>query len=289
MAHSKIAPGARRTPECPLHRTRSPLEFQLRASHLGPKESNMSVEAVEQLLPPPEIPPSAPHATSRRGLWFELGVVILLWVIPNLFTSFALTPQNSSPRPFAVQGTSILIRSLGAIGLILLIVWRSGEPWSAFGLHRFKVSPDIYAGICIYVLTLMMYRLAWSVLGAVLSRGALTHAAAFNTGLFAHPRGILDYGLLLLSSFANGWAEELVMRAYLIFRLSQLTRSPTVACMVSTALFAAYHSYQGPAGMIGAIIFGSCYCGSYLLARRVAPVAFAHGLQDVVGWMSVSN
>src|SRR5262249_56919425 len=58
---------------------------------------------------------------------------------------------------------------------------------------------------------------------------------------FAVPATAIDYLLMVPKHAANGFAEELVMRAYLITRLARLLRSDLQSVFLSAFLFASYH------------------------------------------------
>ena len=76
---------------------------------------------------------------------------------------------------------------------------------------------------------------------------------------------------------ANSFAEELVMRAYLIDRLYRLLGSKYLAVGLSAVMFGSYHLYQGfwpgfVAASLTGIILGYYFIGT----RRILPLVFAH-------------
>ena len=86
-----------------------------------------------------------------------------------------------------------------------------------------------------------------------------------------------------LLSFRNGPpVEELVMRAYLLTRFEQLFRSTAAAILLSAALFAAYHSYQGYVGLVTVALIGLIYGMCFARWRRIWPLILAHAFQDFV-------
>ena len=246
------------------------------------------MEEVPQLKVEPgvHVQPEASKPDSRL-LWIEISVVLLLIVLPNLFNSFAWSPPKGPAASFAFQAASRLLHSFGEIALILFIIWRSGEPWRSFGICGLKMAPDFWGGIVVFLLGKVAHRVLWSILYGVLSVSMIAWVTKRDPSAFSLPSGLLEYGLLVVMCLANGLAEELVMRAYLLRRLSQLTHSMAAACLISTTLFAAYHGYQGPTGVIGAFMLGLIYSGTFLAFRRLAPVALAHGLQDIIAWVSL--
>jgi membrane protease YdiL (CAAX protease family) len=86
--------------------------------------------------------------------------------------------------------------------------------------------------------------------------------------------------VLLLGSAANGFAEELVMRGYLFPRLERLLGSSFRSLIVTTLLFAAYHVYQGTAGVLSALSFGLVYGLAFWKLRRLWPLALGHAIAD---------
>jgi membrane protease YdiL (CAAX protease family) len=228
-----------------------------------------------------EVKPQIEAPVSRRSLGIETGVVLLLYVVPNLFASFTWGSVHWRPMPYAYEAGSELVRSVGAIALVLFIIWRSGEPWSAFGICRPRMRPDVFGGIGVFIVAFFAWRCTWAVLFGILGPGMARGLAQGDLSMFALPSSTLDYLLLGARELCNGFAEELIMRAYLLRRLGQLFGSTAAGCLLSTALFAAYHSYQGPAGVVGAFVLGLVCSGILLGSRRLAPVAIGHMLQNM--------
>src|SRR5207302_51457 len=101
-------------------------------------------------------------------------------------------------------------------------------------------------------------------------------------GIYPLPQTAIDYLWMAAKYAANGFAEELVTRAYLITRLERLLKSRLLAVALSALLFASYHVYYGFGGaLIYVMAFGVMYSGLYVLIRRVWPFALAHMLVDV--------
>jgi membrane protease YdiL (CAAX protease family) len=113
-------------------------------------------------------------------------------------------------------------------------------------------------------------------------RSILEHSASMYVAPRGGPEGPLEYLLLLVTVVVGAFAEELVMRGYLIARLERLLKSTIVAVLISTALFASYHLYQGAQGAIGAGATGLVYAAAFCLSRRLWPICFAHALHNFV-------
>jgi membrane protease YdiL (CAAX protease family) len=223
------------------------------------------------------------------NLWVEIGVVLLVCVVPFLFTSLAdlYLIDRRSRVSFLYHALSSLVRSAGSIGLVLYIIWRSGEPIERFGLRRFRFFPDVFGGICIWGVGWLSYRLLWFALPHMIGGAAYTYLLRHRYTLgYLLPSGALECALLAIVCLANGFAEELVMRAYLIPRFEELLGSTGLALLYSTALFAGYHTYQGTLGFINVAVLGFIQGASFCLLRRLAPVGLAHAIQDFYAIMA---
>ena len=86
----------------------------------------------------------------------------------------------------------------------------------------------------------------------------------------------------MVAEGANGFAEELVMRAYLLVRLERLLSSTWLAVVVTTTLFASYHIYQGTTVMIGTAAFGFVLALAFCWFRRLWPLCLAHAVWNIL-------
>ena len=123
----------------------------------------------------------------------------------------------------------------GALGVYLL--WRSGVGPTQIGLGRVRWRPDVLGGLGLAALIGLP--------------GLGLYVAARALGLSAHvePAELYDswwrIPVLLITAFANGWAEEVIVVAFLLTRLRQLRVNPVAALLASSLLRGAYHLYQG--------------------------------------------
>jgi membrane protease YdiL (CAAX protease family) len=98
---------------------------------------------------------------------------------------------------------------------------------------------------------------------------------------FPSPTSTKDYILMVIKYAGNGFAEELVVRAYLITRLQHLLRSRILAVIISAVMFASYHLYAGLADVSYFLMFGILFGICYLAVQRIWPVALGHMLWDI--------
>jgi len=229
-------------------------------------------------------PPQPAAAIPRRmsALWIETGLVLLLAGVPNLSYSIASLYMEQGTPSFVYEVLVTVVRSLGAIALVLFLVSRSGEPFGAFGLRRPRIVSDLLGGVGTFVLGMAGYYVTWYGLALLLGGHRTAVLARYDLTSLAPPSGTGSYALLAMMSILNGMAEEMVMRAYLIRRFEQLFRSTFAALVVAAALFASYHSYQGSGGVISAAALGLVYGAVFCVFRRLWPLAVGHAIQDFI-------
>jgi membrane protease YdiL (CAAX protease family) len=110
---------------------------------------------------------------------------------------------------------------------------------------------------------------------------ATTHATATSrVGYNLYGGGINI--VTLLCQFLNPFYEELIVRAYLMTEVRQLTGSAGKAIILSTVLQTSYHFYQGAPmafSYAGLFLIFSCV---YAKTGRITPIILAHLYMDVL-------
>jgi membrane protease YdiL (CAAX protease family) len=211
-------------------------------------------------------------ALTRSALHLEIGVVLCLAWLPHLVNAhFA---GHAEDRAFF--GNMILLATVSVqIAVPLLyIMLRSGEPWSKFGLVRPR-PVDLVGGAFLLVLLYVLDPVFWLFIGTF---GTLDPPATSFSG----PSSAADFVILVPAILVPAFAEELAMRAYLIPRLRELGLNWVSALLISSALFASYHLYQGAASTAYIFLVGLVLGGVFLLAPRVWPLTIAHTLGNVL-------
>lgn len=98
-------------------------------------------------------------------------------------------------------------------------------------------------------------------------------------------RSVQDLLLLILNSWANGFAEEILVVAWLCCRLRQL-RVPWIwVFLASAVLRGSYHLYQGYSAGLGNMVMGLVFVWFFYRTGRVWPLIIAHGLIDTVAFV----
>ena len=206
-------------------------------------------------------------------LWLEVLAVLCLSYIPYLFG--AITSFNSYHPSYSSHLMFYRIISAFQVSMpLLVIVALAGDRWSLLGIVHPEWITDVVIAIVICVVASVSYNFVMSFLPSSLLR------ASAPWHVLHRPEGILAYLLLLIECLASAFAQELTFRGYLIVRLGRLLRSTTLAVLVTTAMYASYHLYQGVTAAVGHAAIGLVYALSFCLFRRLWPLCLAHAIHN---------
>ena len=240
-------------------------------------------------------PPDELTVPQRRGMRIEIAVVLgghvravrlhrLLKLTEAVLLGLAgrrvaLNPRRS-PFDLIDLGLNLAIVfqlvSWGVLGRISVCGAAGFRP-AQIGLGRLRWRPDVLGGVGLAALIGLP--------------GLALYVAARALGLSAHvePAELYDtwwrIPVLVLTAFANGWAEEVVVVAFLFTRLRQLRVSPAAAMLASSLLRGAYHLYQGFSAGLGNIVMGLVFAYVWRRTGRLWPLIIAHGIIDSVAYV----
>jgi membrane protease YdiL (CAAX protease family) len=223
---------------------------------------------------------NGPETLNQRGRWgLEVAVVLCFGVLPPLASALLAYPQPSSALPDPLrQWTLLIVRSIQVLAPALYIISRSDDGWKAFGWRRWSFHDDLVVG------------LALGFAGRYISVEVANFAARWMGGYspqvqsqFREAFHVTGWGfsLMLLALVANSFAEEVVMRSFLIRRFGQLFGKPLPAVLLSALLFGSYHVYQGGAPACGVMSIGLLFGAVFAYQGRLAPLVIAHTLINV--------
>ncbi|MEN3317357.1 MAG: protease family protein [Mycobacterium sp.] len=239
-------------------------------------------------------PPDEPTDPQRRGIRIEIAVVLAATFGLSAYTAFlnlieavllglagrriALNPRRSL-FDLIDLGLNLAVAfqlvAWGALGVYLL--WRSGFGLAQIGLGRVRLRRDVLGGLGLAALIGLP--------------GLGLYVAARALGLSAHvePAELYDtwwrIPVLLITAFANGWAEEVIVVAFLMTRLRQLRVNPVAALLASALLRGAYHLYQGFSAGLGNVVMGLVFGYAWRRTGRLWPLIIAHGIIDSVAYV----
>lgn len=232
----------------------------------------------------------------RRSLVLEVVVVLLVTLgLAGARSLVSLLDSLASPLPLAQQQVTInapaaragyldliaqllnVIRLLawGSLGIFLL--WRSRITLRSLGIDRTRPLRDgiwgagLAAAIGIPGLGLYLVSKA-----AGLSLDVAP--STLNSAWWTAP-------VLTLAAFANAWAEEALVVAYLLTRLRQLGWDENRSVLASAVLRGSYHLYQGFGGFVGNVILGLVFGRLWQRTGRLWALVLAHTIIDVVAFV----
>ncbi|MBY0458068.1 MAG: CPBP family intramembrane metalloprotease [Gemmataceae bacterium] len=221
----------------------------------------------------PADPAPAPAPTEPSGptgpVWWEVGAVLAVGVFPH-WASVLDTVFRDASRYTRYAASQFIVGACVSFATLYLMA-RSGRPWAAFGVVRPRLS-DLAVGALLVPVVFAI--------GDVLP--PLPDFGRPEGGYAPLPDGAAELALMAVTMLVAALAEELVTRAYLVTRLRELLRSRAQAVVAAAALFASYHAYQGPRGLLFAFAFGVVYGLLFLLLGRVWPLVAGHALYNMI-------
>jgi membrane protease YdiL (CAAX protease family) len=170
-------------------------------------------------------------------------------------------------------------REAAALGLLWYILMRHGKSFRDLGLTWTR--KDIGWAIILSAVGSLAFR---AVYDAIYFGGltAVSHkAASAYVGNVLFGGGI--FFTTILFQFLNPFFEELIVRAYVMTEVKQLTNSATKAIIISTLLQTSYHFYQGGPAAFGHLTAFLIFSIFYAKTNRITPIILAHLYSDVGG------
>jgi membrane protease YdiL (CAAX protease family) len=225
----------------------------------------------------PAAPPVERPVTSRRLRWFEIFLVLLVACGHSFVYSLYLLLYGPSAMPHISNATwSVgIVQEAASLLLLGYVLSRRklgfkylGLRWSLrdVGVGLFVAAASYATYVIGYLLILVLYRALF---------GAIPKGPA-PSDFFGHPSIMaVPYSVL------NPFFEELIVRAYLMTEVMDLTGSPALAVLASVLIQFSYHLYYGWLGAIALSFQFLILALYYARFRRALPVIVAHGFFDI--------
>lgn len=228
---------------------------------------------------PTGIEPDGNHAPLQtRTRLLDLALVLFVSLIPFVARSlyyFMGGEIPSEPLGQKLRLWSGLITELSSLLILWHVLFRQGRKWRNIGLDFSK--SDVVAGIGLFL---------WVTIITYLIYIPAQYIYQSATGHYYQPKALhLGLGVSALSVVVlclNPFFEELIVRAFTMTEILDLSRSRWLAMLVSVAAQMSYHFYQGwfrSIGLTMAFAFFSLY---FLQTRRIMPVILAHLGSDLM-------
>ncbi len=213
-------------------------------------------------------------SSTRRTCLLETAIFFLVLLPWMGLATFGIRPEDLSfPRVAAV----IIVHDVALTALALYLVWRGGEGIAAIGWVGRGAWREALAGMALFVPLFA---------GIALLEGLL-RAAGFAEPIkppaYLLPQSGAEYLLALLLLLTVAVTEETVFRGYLLRRFRQVTGSVWLAVLLSSAIFALGHGYQGPLGIIAVGAIGVVFAVVYLRRGSLVAPMVMHFIQNFIG------
>ena len=95
------------------------------------------------------------------------------------------------------------------------------------------------------------------------------------------PGNIWGWIVMVFSCLGTGYLEESYFRYYLLTRLRRQLPEPAKRIILSTLLFSLCHIYEGPWGVLNALLAGILLSALFIRYRSLHGIAWAHGAYNI--------
>jgi membrane protease YdiL (CAAX protease family) len=223
-----------------------------------------------------------PLDRQKRLRWFEVSLVMLVAFGSALLNSVDILEHGPRlTRQMSGFGTlEFVVHEAAALLLVGYVLSRGGRRLRHLGL-RWSLK-DVGLGVLVAVIALLVYGLGtYAIRELHLVIYGIRAISNSPRSLFGHPSLVGATASVLVNPFF----EELIVRAYLMTEVLELTGSATLAVVLSVGIQAAYHLYYGWSGAVAIGFQFLTFALYYARWRRALPVIVAHGLSDLLGVM----
>lgn len=221
---------------------------------------------------------SSPHLSAEnRVRWFELSLVLIISFGGSFLSSLYLMKAGKSGLPMLsdFRWARGFVQEIPCLLLLWYVLSRRRRSFREIGL-RWSVR-DIATGLGLTVVSYVAY-----IAGSFIVY--LVHRAFFPPGTNGiSAADMRSHSLTLAVPFAmlNPFFEELIVRAYLMSEVMDLTGSRLLAVVLSVAVQWSYHLYYGWDGSISIAFTFLAFSLYYARTRKATPLVIAHGALDV--------
>ena len=212
----------------------------------------------------------------RKKELFELCVFLLL-IVPSMMISFLTLGSGKETPGFSVLAVSVIFRDIALTCLIVYFLWRDGEPLAGLGWKGAGLTGESALGAALFLPILYGDSIIekvfeWFGLASNMSR----------VPQFLSAKGPFEIFLACILVAVVAVAEETIFRGYLMLRLNEVTGSMTAAVIISSAVFALGHGYEGAAGVGAVFILGILLALIYVWRKSLVAPVVLHFLIDLL-------
>ena len=176
---------------------------------------------------------------------------------------------------------------------MLLIVWAGlklrGQSWQHFGLGFKAVSWRVALRTFLLSLLVFVLAIAGFIIGSIIMANITGIPEGADMSGYAYLRGNIGMLFLTLAGvyIVSSFGEEVIYRAFLINRISELGKESKIAAIVavtlSSIIFGLVHFDWGPMGIVQTAFMGLVLGISYIkLKKRLWILILAHAYMDTI-------
>jgi len=211
------------------------------------------------------------HCADLALLW---GVAIAPLLLASTF-SLAGTDLTIGAQAASLRVCYQLFQEFVGLGVLAYLLWRQGRHVADIGL-TFRIS-DVPKSLVIAFVAYVGFAMVYF----ALPRGATDSTAGGPPVL----SGLVSAQLIFLIGLTavNPFFEELIVRAYAMIELEQLTGSRVLAVAVSAGVQGYYHLYQGWRWEIASTAMFLAFSIYFVYTKRAVPIILAHLYIDALG------
>ena len=237
-------------------------------------------DEIEVLTCAPPIGTSAKLISANRVRCFELALVLTIAVGLSFLNSLLILRSGPEAVPnYQNAKWSIgIFHEITALLLLGYVLWRRNRRIRDLGLNWSwrNVGMGLALAVASYVAYSAGYYFLHSTFFATVKRGPLPREVFGHFSMMAIPFSLL-----------NPFFEELIVRAYLMTEVKDLTGSWLWAAVASTVVQTSYHLYYGWEMALSLGLQFLVFSIYYARTRKATPLVIAHGLFDTVGLLQL--
>jgi membrane protease YdiL (CAAX protease family) len=212
---------------------------------------------------------------SQKEQLLEISVFLFL-IVPSMALSFFVIRQGG--LSFVFTASSVMLRDLALVSLILFFLWRNGEPLERLGWNFMNGWKDVALGVGLFIPMFLGAALLDHFLQAAGFSAPATPIPSFLTA-----KGGAEIILAAVLVVVVALAEETIFRGYLLLRFQGLKMRPVWAALLSAFIFSLGHGYEGSSGVMTVGAMGLVFALVYLWRGRLVAPMVMHFLQDFIG------
>lgn len=244
--------------------------------------SEMSTSA-ETIIPRTSTSARIVNAADRRQRWFEVALVLL--VACGNYTLYGIYLLINGPSAAAqtsgLTWIGAIVQEVAALLLLGYVLSRRGLTFANLGLGWSL--RNVGLGVVVFGASYAAYVIGYTLVQTIhyLLYGAFATGPTAKDFFAHHSVGAIPLSLL------NPFFEELIVRAYVMTEVIELTGSSTFAIALSVAVQFSYHLYYGWIGAISMSFLFLVLALYYLRSRSALPIIVAHAIFDVYGLLRI--